>query len=245
MTLRGVNPLRRSPVIERSYNGWIASPDPAKIGVEWYEVPTVPNRRFRTVKVAQPLFSYLIRRFNAEVDPLGGGVIDEWSYAYRKARAADALSCHASGTAVDLDATQFPMGRANMTPAQRKAVETILAACEKQYRWGGWFRMPYTDEMHFELVKGTSKASVEKAVRAMALHPDGRVLRLEDLGKDHPVRIRLLKKALARVDLYPKKPRYNGKWNPQLMVAWTAWRTRNARVPQARLDDLGAATNLF
>lgn len=232
-------------MIERSYNGWIASPDPSKIGVEWFEVPTVPNRRFRTVKVSIPLFSYLIRRFNAEVDPLGGGVMDEWSYAYRKARAADALSCHASGTAVDLDATQFPMGRANMTAAQRKAVEIILAACRKQFRWGGTFRMPYTDEMHFELVKGTSKSSVAAAIYAMGLHDDGRVLKLEDLGKDHPVRIRLLKKALARVDLYPKKPRYNGTWNARLMVGWTAWRTRKDESAQTRLDRLGAETALF
>lgn len=231
--------------IERSYNGWIASPDPAKINVEWFEVPTVRNRRFRTVKVAAPLFSYLIRRFDAEVDPLLGGVMDEWSYAYRKARAADALSCHASGTAVDLDATQFPMGRANMTKSQRKAVENILKASRKQFRWGGWFRMPYTDEMHFELVKGTSKVTVQRAIQAMGLHEDGRVLKVEDLGKDHPVRVRLLKKALARMDLYPKKPRYNGKWNARLMVAWTVWRTRTTEAPQARLDRLGTATNLF
>ena len=232
-------------MIERSYNGWIASPDPSKINAEWFEVPTVPNRKFRTVKVAAPLFSYLIRRFDAEVDPLGGGVMDEWSYAYRKARAADALSCHASGTAVDLDATQFPMGRANMTPAQRKQVEIILGACRKQYRWGGWFRMPYTDEMHFELVKGTSKATVESAIKAMGLHPDGRVLKVEDMGKDHAVRIRLLKQALARVGLYPKKPRYNGKWNPRVMTGWTVWRGKVNESPQTRLDRLGAQTGLF
>lgn len=232
--------------MERSYNGWPASPNPDAIGAEWFTVPTVPDRKFRTVKVAQPLFKYLIRRFHAEVDPLTGGVMDEWSYAYRKARAADALSCHASGTAVDLDATQFPMGRANMTPAQRSNVERILAKCFRQFRWGGTFRMPYTDEMHFELVKGTTPTTVKAATASMALHEDGRQIWPEDIGQDDRVRVPLLKRALAAQGLFPKKPRYSAKWTPQLNIAWAVWASRGkAPRVQDRIDDLGRATRLF
>lgn len=230
--------------IERSYNGWRADPDYRKLGASRIEVE---GRGFILVEVAQPLFAYLIRRFHHEVDEIDKGVLDDWSFNYRKARAADALSCHASATAVDLNATKYPMGRANMTKAQRKAVERILAASRKQFRWGGWFRMPYTDEMHFELVKGTSPATVRSAIAAMHLHRDGRVIHPDDLqdGGD-PYRIRLAKKALARLDLYPKRARYNGKWNARLNLAWTLWRTRKPRQSaEERLDALGAATGLF
>lgn len=233
--------------METSYNGWPASPNPDAINAEWFEVPTVPNRKFRTVQVAAPLFKYLIRRFNAEVDPLLGGVMDEWSYAYRQARAANALSCHASATAVDLDATQFPMGRANMTKAQRKAVGSILGATRKQFRWGGDFRMPYTDEMHFELVKGTTPATVKAAISVMGLHPDGRVMRPSDVGPgaDGP-KTRLLKQALAKVGQYPTRPRYTPEWTVRLAAAWQEWlRKAPKQSVQERLDDLGAGSGLF
>lgn len=229
--------------MERSYNGWIASPNPERINATWFTVPGLPTRRFRCVQVSHPLFKYLIRRFNAEVDPLLGGVMDEWSYAYRKARAADALSCHASGTAVDLDATQFPMGRANMTAKQRKAVESILAASRKQFRWGGSFRMPYTDEMHFELVKGTTPATVKAAIATMGLHDDGRVVNLDDLGRDHRTRVPLLKRALADQGRFPKRFRYSPRWTPALTTAVDAWIGEGA--PQERLDRLGALSHRF
>jgi len=232
--------------VETSYNGWPASPNPDAINVDWFTVPTVPNRKFRTVKVAQPLFKYLIRRFHAEVDPLTGGVMDEWSYCYRKARAADALSCHASGTAVDLDATQFPMGRANMKKAQRKRVEEILGACFTQWRWGGTFRMPYTDEMHFELVKGTNPTTVKASIASMGLHEDGRQIWPEDIGVDHRVRVPLLKRALAAQGLFPRKLRYSSKWTPQLNIAWAVWASRGKKpTVQERIDDLGRLSGLF
>lgn len=234
-------------MVERSYNGWRASPNLSSLDAGRFTVPGVPDRWFTTVTVAAPLFKYLIRRFHAEVDPLTGGVLDEWSYNYRKARAADALSCHASATAVDLDATQFPMGRANMTQAQRAAVERILAQCKGQFRWGGWFNQPYVDEMHFELAKGTSPQSVEWAIKGMGLYPDGRVIHPVDLqaGAD-PGKVRLVKKALAAVDLYSKKPVYNGNWNKGVEAAWAVWRSRKPKeAKQLRIDALGNKAGMF
>lgn len=231
-------------MIARSYNGWIASPDPKRLNVTTI---TVAGRRFTVVKVAAPLFAYLIRRFDAEVDPLMGGILDEWSYNYRPIRGGGSLSCHASATAVDLDATQFPMGTSNMTKQQRANVERILKACRKQFRWGGHFSMPRTDEMHFELASGTSAATVQKAIAEMRLHGDGRVLQPADLGPDgDPQRIKLLKAALAAVDLHPKRVAYTGKWTPRVASAWSAWTLRKPKQgKQARLDALGAASHLF
>lgn len=230
-----------------SYNGWKASPNLSDLDAVRFEVPTVPNRSFTTVEVAAPLFKYLIRRFNAEVDPLGGGVLDEWSYNYRKARLSNSLSCHASATAVDLDATEFPMGRANMTARQRAAVKSILGSCRKQFRWGGTFAGRAVDEMHFELVKGTNKVSVIAAIKAMGLHDDGRVLHPTDIKQGgNKARIKALKKALAKVGLYPKRPVYSGAWNAQVGKAWDLWRSRRPKdSAQTRLDALGSGTGLF
>lgn len=227
-----------------SYNGWPASPNLADLDTA--RIEPVKGRTFIVRAVAAPLFAYLIRRFHAEVDPITGGVMDEWSYNYRKGRATSALSCHASATAVDLDATQFPMGRTNMTAAQRAAVRRILAASRRQFRWGGDFSRGYEDEMHFELVKGTSPTTVKAAIHAMGLHADGRVLWPQDLGRSHRVRIKVLKRALAKVGLYPKRPAYNGTWNPTLDGAVRAWFLRKPKeAKQARLDALGKATGLF
>lgn len=228
-----------------SYNGWTASPNLSDL--DTVRIEPVNGRSFIVRQVAAPLFAYLIRRFHAEVDPITGGVMDEWSYSYRKGRATNALSCHASATAVDLDATQFPMGRTNMTARQRSAVRSILAATRRMFRWGGDFNRGYEDEMHFELAKGTTPTTVRKAIAAMALHSDGRVLQPNDLrAGGHPTRIRLLKRALAKVGLYPKRPVYSGTWNLQLARAWDTYRKRRpSQSRQERLDALGAVTHLF
>ena len=232
---------------EKSYNGWPASKDAKALGAVTFEVPTVVGRKFTTVKIAAPIFKYIIRRWHAEVDPVTGGVMDDWSYAYRKARVSDALSCHASATAIDLDATQFPMGRQNMTKAQVAKVTSIVAACRNQVKWGGVFRPPYVDEMHFELLLGTNVESVRKAVIAMFLYEDGRQIHPEDIDPSaDPRRIALLKKALAAIGLYPKRPVYNGKWNEKLGTAWSLWRTRRPKdTVQARIDSLGSSSGLF
>ena len=232
---------------EKSYNGWTASKDPTALGAVTFEVPTVVGRKFTTVKVAAPIFKYMIRRWHAEVDPITGGVMDDWSYCYRKARKANALSCHASATAVDLDAAQFPMGRQNMTKKQVDKVTAIVAACRNQVKWGGTYRMPLTDQMHLELMVGTNPDSVRKAIIAMFLYEDGRQMHPTDVDPSaDPRRIALLKKALATVGLYPKRPVYNGKWNTKLGAAWSLWRTRRPKdTVQARIDSLGSLSGLF
>lgn len=151
--------------MERSQNGWPASPNPDDLDLVWI---TVATRTFRVVRVAAPLFKYAIKRWHREVSPLTGGVRDEWSYAYRVIRGATTtLSNHSSGTAVDLDATEFPMGVRRMTRRQRWRVRRIVKACGGQLRWGGEWSRP--DEMHLELAPGTSPATVRTQVRRMGL----------------------------------------------------------------------------
>src|SRR5688572_26342923 len=75
------------------------------------------------------------RRFHVEVERLDMPVqeepgYDEWGWAYRPVRGqAFGFSNHASGTAIDLNATRHPRGvKGTFTRAERAKVRRILAA---------------------------------------------------------------------------------------------------------------------
>ena len=69
----------------------------------------------------------------------------------------DRLSCHASGTAIDLNATQHPLGAIGTFPADKVPMIRALA---KKYglAWGGDYRNR-KDEMHFEINVNAEKAA--------------------------------------------------------------------------------------
>lgn len=77
-----------------------------------------------------------------------------WGYAERPIRGSTQLSNHASGTAIDLNAPQHPLGTnptANFTSEQIATIRLLLGRMRGAIRWGG----DYTsrkDPMHFEVV---------------------------------------------------------------------------------------------
>lgn len=97
------------------------------------------------------VLGYVAERFDAEVEPID--VDCSWGWAHRPVRgAAFVLSNHASGTAIDLNAPDHPLGVAGtFTPDQVQALRAILEAVAPAVAWGGDFdRRP--DEMHLEVV---------------------------------------------------------------------------------------------
>lgn len=155
-----------------SYNGWNASPDPKAIDVD----PgfTAAGRKFPGGVKRGPvsvIFRYLIEQFDKRVEELDAYTPgDEWGYNYRVNRNAANLSCHASGTAVDLNATKHPNGkRGTFRPIQVAAIRTILDELDGVVRWGGDFTGT-VDEMHFE-VKGTPTAVARVAGRLLSAGP--------------------------------------------------------------------------
>lgn len=139
----------------QSYNGWPASPNPKAIGINagWAPIPghTLPGGiKAGDVEV---VMTYCAQQLQAHVEPIDAGGHDDWGYSYRADRNnASALSCHASGTAFDWNATRHPNGkRGTFTAAQ---VETINDICTRQVagvvKWGGNFHGT-PDEMHFEI----------------------------------------------------------------------------------------------
>lgn len=74
-----------------------------------------------------------------------------WGHNYREISGSTSLSNHASGTAIDCNAPDHPLGAAGtFSAAQVAAIRTILARCNGVVRWGGDYSSR-KDEMHFEI----------------------------------------------------------------------------------------------
>lgn len=114
------------------------------------------DRKIRVRKgAAGDLLLWVASQFDRSVEDIDPGILDDWGYAERPIRGGVTLSNHASGTAIDLNATRHPLGtdpRDNFTPGQIGVIRTIVNATEGCVRWGG----DYTgrkDPMHFEIVR--------------------------------------------------------------------------------------------
>lgn len=97
------------------------------------------------------LLMWAANRWHNEVEPLVPGTC--WGYAERQIRGGTELSNHASGTAIDLNAPQHPLGTnpsATLTPAQVTAINRIVADAKGALRWGGAY-VGRKDSMHWEI----------------------------------------------------------------------------------------------
>jgi hypothetical protein len=140
----------------KSYNGWPADKDPAAIGIKSFAVSGT-TLKIRCAKDAGELLAAFAAEFNTLIEPIDGGTFDDWAYAYRMVRGTtDKLSCHSSGTAIDLNAIKHPLGKAGTFPLTKVPMIQALA---KKYglAWGGDYR-GRKDEMHFEIAISREKA---------------------------------------------------------------------------------------
>jgi hypothetical protein len=142
--------------MEISYNGYPASKDPAVINIKSYPVRGT-DRKLKCADSVGPLLAAFAAEFHELIEPIDEGVFDDWGYAYRMVRGNPTkLSCHSSGTAIDLNATKHPLGKAGTFPAEKIPMIRALA---KKYglKWGGDFKTR-PDDMHFEVEVSVSKA---------------------------------------------------------------------------------------
>lgn len=92
---------------------------------------------------------------------------DDWGWAFRAVRGqTSGYSCHASGTAVDLDATEHVLGRRGTFRylVRGKLAEARLrwflrARIRGAVRWGGDYQNR-ADEMHFEVMAPIERCEV-------------------------------------------------------------------------------------
>ena len=139
-----------------SYNGYPASKDPNEIGIKSYPVKGT-DRKLKCAKSVGPLLAAFAAEFHDLIEPIDEGTFDDWGYAFRMVRGStDRLSCHSSGTAIDLNATKHPLGKYDTFPAEKVPMIRALA---KKYglKWGGDFKSR-PDDMHFEVEVSAAKA---------------------------------------------------------------------------------------
>jgi len=149
----------------KSSNGWTASADQNEIGIKSYPVKGTKIKLRCAEKVA-PLLIGFAEEFHELIEPIDEGTLDDWGYAFRMVRGStDKLSNHSSGTAIDLNATQHPLGKVGTFPAEKVPMIRALA---KKYglRWGGDYRSR-ADEMHFEI--DLSEAKVAALIGSLKL----------------------------------------------------------------------------
>lgn len=97
---------------------------------------------------------------------------DDWGYAYRPVRGqTSGFSNHASGTAADADATQWPLGTEHMPMWMKIKIRARLALYRGCLRWGGDYH-GRKDQMHTEINKGLS--ACEKRARRLMKSPRGK-----------------------------------------------------------------------
>lgn len=110
---------------------------------------------------------WVAKRYHETVEPLVAGTC--WGWFVKQIEGGSSISNHASGTAIDLNADQHPIGVAatkNFTAAQIAACHAIVKAAGGVIRWGG----DYTgrpDPMHWEIVGSkAATAALAKKIRS-------------------------------------------------------------------------------
>jgi hypothetical protein len=153
----------------KSQNGWPVATAGQQDTAPIYGAVTVPNGVLKG-DVAVVLRE-VARRFHTTVEPLVKNTC--WGWYVKPIEGSSTVSNHASGTAVDLNADQHPMGVSashNFSTTQIKACHAIVAAMDGVVRWGG----DYTgrpDPMHWEIV-GTAAATKKLAAKITAERED-------------------------------------------------------------------------
>ena len=130
------------------------------------------------------ILCHFILWFHEHIEKLNqkGAPWDDWGHAYRLVRGSSStVSNHASGTAVDLNATDHPLGVSNTFPRLARArIHVRLLVYRGLIRWGG----DYTgrkDEMHFEINDNLDKC--EKLAKLLMKTPRGKKILAANPGQ--------------------------------------------------------------
>lgn len=151
-----------------SQNGWPSSTDRNAIKVKNFAINGA-NQHFAMATDAAPVLAAFAAEFNKSVVPINapGTVYDDWGYGCGDSRGIDAmLSNHASGTAIDVNATKHIQGGvvSGYTPAQEKVIQALVL--KYGLRWGFNYHTN-KDPMHFEIVE--TQAQVKARIAKMKL----------------------------------------------------------------------------
>jgi hypothetical protein len=100
------------------------------------------------------LLAHFAHWFDQHIERMGTGTYDDWGWAVRPIRGqTTGYSNHASGTAIDINATKHPRGKSTSSSFAQSEIDRIhaqLLRYEGCLRWGGDYKGT-PDGMHFEI----------------------------------------------------------------------------------------------
>ena len=154
-----------------SQNGWPALSSASPLLYTWQLPDSGTRLRIRNGS-AGFLLCHIALWFDERVEDLDEKVLDDWGYAYRAVRGfSTTLSNHSSGTAVDLNATDHPLGSTATFSAEETAeIHRRLDLYDGCIRWGGDY-VNRKDSMHFEI--NASLSACEAKARGLMDSPRG------------------------------------------------------------------------
>lgn len=156
-----------------SQNGWPALAYRSDLLHKW-KVPGADRHFLLRNGSAGFVLCHFILWFHESVQRLNlkGHVWDEWAHAFRDIRGYSTnLSNHASGTAVDLNATLYPLGTMLMKRWRILKIRARLLLYRGAIRWGGDYE-GRKDQMHFEINRPLP--GVERVARRLMNTPRGK-----------------------------------------------------------------------
>jgi hypothetical protein len=122
------------------------------------------------------LLVHLTMWFDFAIESVDTGGLDDWGYARRQIGGSSKWSNHASGTAIDLNATKHPQGVATRATFSKEEIASIhkrLKFYDDCIRWGGDYSGT-PDGMHFEINR--LLAAVEKRAQALTNSKRGKAI---------------------------------------------------------------------
>lgn len=135
----------------KSQNGWPIVPRTAIDETALLGRIRVPNGVLKGDVAV--IFNWLAAQYDKRVEPLVPGTC--WGWFVKPIEGSSVASNHGSGTAVDFNAPQNPMGkgttRRSMTPRQIDTCHAIESESDDVLRWGGDY-VSRNDPMHWEIV---------------------------------------------------------------------------------------------
>lgn len=175
------------------------------------------------------------KQFNRFVEPLGR--TETFGHSERKISGSDDWSNHASGTALDLNASQHPYGKEyTFTAVELLELRNLLGRFDGVVKWGGDYRVT-KDEMHFEIDRPYDDVKTLAAVLRK-----NNTLSLDKLkpGKTN-IEVYMVKNELSKRNMYDGT--LNKHYGQDLVDAYKGWQ-RNLGFREGNVDGIPEARSL-
>lgn len=140
-----------------SENGWLVITDAGNSRLRKWKIPGTDRHLILRDGSAGFLLAHYALWYHRHIERLDVGEWDEWGWAVRPVRGkVSGYSNHASGTAMDLNATKHPLGKGGTLLFKIKGVAALARIKTRLLLYRGCIRSGafYSgrkDEMHYEI----------------------------------------------------------------------------------------------